>query len=442
VYCELLGSGKMYQLNDTIIAVSSPTSNQRAIVRITGPQTIPLLSSMCKPSISQTKPGITCASVLICPDLRLDATIYLFIAPHSYTGEDVAEIHLQTNSSVIETLMQSLLAKNDLPVRLAEPGEFTARAYLNGKMDLTQAEAVNEVIASSNRAQLAASEKLLEGRLARTTSELHTNIVDCLSLIEAGLDFSTEDIEFITRPEAIERLTSIRRQLRELISGTITYEQIIDLPSVGIAGTTNAGKSSLLNKLLGTERSIVSSHHKTTRDILTSMLTLDHCSCVLFDCAGLIESPDNILDELTQQAAIEALGKSSLVLFCVDASKNDYHGDMTVRKLIQPRNMIAVATKTDLLSQEVLADHIQKLNNLFDAAFIPTDTKTKTGLKLLRSTIDAALSTANYSNWHPAPKQPPRTDCSKLLTSVLHLPPATKMPSPNPPSTFQPPSTN
>jgi len=258
-------------------------------------------------------------------------------------------------------------------------------------MDLTQAEAVNEVIASSNRAQLAASEKLLEGRLARTTSELHTNIVDCLSLIEAGLDFSTEDIEFITRPEAIERLTSIRRQLRELISGTITYEQIIDLPSVGIAGTTNAGKSSLLNKLLGTERSIVSSHHKTTRDILTSMLTLDHCSCVLFDCAGLIESPDNILDELTQQAAIEALGKSSLVLFCVDASKNDYHGDMTVRKLIQPRNMIAVATKTDLLSQEVLADHIQKLNNLFDAAFIPTDTKTKTGLKLLRSTIDSKL---------------------------------------------------
>jgi tRNA modification GTPase len=287
--------------------------------------------------------------------------------------------------------MQSLFAKNELQVRPAEPGEFTARAYLNGKMDLTQAEAVNEVIASSNRAQLAASERLLQGRLAETTSKLHDDIMDCLSLIEAGLDFSTEDIEFITRTEAVERLTSINSRLRDLIAGSITYEEIMDLPSVGIAGATNAGKSSLLNKLLGTERSIVSSHHKTTRDILTSMLTLDHCSFILFDCAGLIESPDNILDELAQQAAIEALAKSSLVLFCVDASKNDYYHDIAVRNLIRPINIIAVATKTDLLSQEALTSQIQNLNNLFETEFIPADTKTQTGLNLLRDAIDNKL---------------------------------------------------
>jgi len=410
----------MYRLNDTIIAVASPTSDQRVIIRISGRQTVQLLKNLCKPPITTTKSSIVHCSVMVCTGLKIDATVYLFFAPHSYTGQDVAEIHIRTNSTVIETLMQSLLANNDLPVRMAGPGEFTARAYLNGKMDLTQAEAVNEIIVSSNRSQLAACENLLEGRLSQTIAKLRNELLDCLSLIEAGLDFSTEDIQFITCPQAVQRLTYIRHELQNLLSGSITYEQVLDMPSVGIAGATNAGKSSLGNKLLAAERSIVSSRHRTTRDVLKAILTLKHCRCVLFDCAGLIKSPDNILDELAQQAAIEAFAKSSLVLFCVDASKSDYRRDIAVRELIEPQAVIAVATKADLLPNEALANRIQKLNKLFDTRFIPTSTITDAGLELLRTTIGNKLVKLTFGSTKPIRNQLSETANSGAALTARH----------------------
>ncbi len=123
----------------------------------------------------------------------------------------------------------------------------------------------------------------------------------------------------------------------------------MDLPAVGIAGAPNAGKSSLLNALLGWERSIVSPQPKTTRDVLTGVLTTDRFQCVLFDCAGLVLQPDNPLDELAQRAAIEALQRCSAVLFCVDATKPDPSDDLAIRSLIQPKSVIYVATKSDLL---------------------------------------------------------------------------------------------
>jgi len=212
--------------------------------------------------------------------------------------------------------------------------------------------------------------------------------MDCLSLIEAGLDFSQEDIEFMTRPDAIERLDEIRSKLEELLSGSITYESMIDLPAVGIAGAPNSGKSSLLNRLLGKKRSIVSDQHKTTRDVLTGLLTLRHCRCVLFDCAGLVESPKNILDELAQQAATEALRNSSVVVFCVDISKTDYSEDTVIRQLIEPKVLIPVATKSDLLEKNVLAKRLSELKESFAADFLTTSAKTGKGTALLREKID------------------------------------------------------
>ena len=169
---------------------------------------------------------------------------------------------------------------------------------------------------------------------------------------------------------------------------------MIDLPAVGIAGAPNAGKSTLLNKLLGKARSITSEQRKTTRDVLTGLLTLAHCRCVLFDCAGLTPAPSNILDELAQQAAIEALQKASVVIFCVDVSKGtpaDWNEDTSIRKLIEPKALIAVATKSDLLSKRVLAKHLTELNKLLAADFIPVSAKTGSHLKLLRDTIDKKI---------------------------------------------------
>ncbi|MHC4475355.1 MAG: tRNA modification GTPase [Planctomycetota bacterium] len=384
----------MYQLGDTITAVSSPTADQRVIIRISGPRTIEVLRHVFSPAADAEAGCIVSGTVTIDSGLSVDAELYLFRAANSYTGQDVAELHIFTNCPVSERLMSNLL---DHGLRLAGPGEFTARAYLNGKMDLSQAEAVNEIIIGSNRFQLAAGEKLLEGRLGKTTENVRSNIADCLSLIEAGLDFSEEGIEFITRPAVLERLTRIKNGLEHLLSGSVSYEELADLPAVGIAGAPNAGKSSLLNKLLGRERSIVSDQRKTTRDVLTGVLTLKHCRCVLFDCAGLTPEPKNILDELAQEAAIEALRKSSAVIFCVDGSKHDYGEDMAIRELIEPQILMAAATRADLVSADALAKRLKTLNALFGAEFVLVSTRTGVGLDRLRKTVDASLVDAGYS---------------------------------------------
>ncbi|MHC4720387.1 MAG: tRNA modification GTPase, partial [Planctomycetota bacterium] len=343
-----------YDLNDTITAVSSPTSDKRVIVRITGPETIDKLSSIFSPRPAD-RPGLLSGSLTIGNQLKVDANLYLFLVPHSYTGENLAEIHIHTNPAVTEALIEKLL---DEGLRLAGPGEFTARAYLNGKIDLSQAEAVNEIVTGSNKFQLAAAEKLLAGRLGKTTANIQDQIMDCLSLIEAGLDFSTEDIEFITRDQAVQRLRQIKQQLQKLLSGSISYESVIDSPAVGIAGAPNAGKSSLLNKVLGKPRSIVAPSPKTTRDVLTGPLALAHSACVLFDCAGLIQKPSNILEQLAQTAAIEGLKNASAVVFCVDLSKDDFAEDTAVRRLVEPKALIPVATKCDLLSENVLPERL------------------------------------------------------------------------------------
>jgi tRNA modification GTPase len=385
----------MYELHDTIVAVSSPTSDQRVIVRITGPDTIEVCRQIFSPPIeSRSSHGrashtLLSGSLTIDDELKIDAQLYLFGTPHSYTGDDVAEIHAYTNAAVTEALVSNLLDKG---LRMAEPGEFTARAYLNGKLDLAQAEAVNEIIVSSNEYQLAAAEKLLDGRLGETTAKLLADLMDLLSLIEAGLDFSGEDIEFIARPDAVKKLAAIKGRLEQLLSGSIRYESVIDLPAVGIAGAPNAGKSSLLNKLLGKERSIVSHRHKTTRDVLTGVCTLPHCRCVLFDCAGLLMHPEDILDELAQQAAIEALRNSSVVIFCADISKNEWSEDAAILDLLEPKILVPIATKCDLLQDQLLPDRLAALNEFFSTDFLPTSAQTGDGIELLRQTIDGKLT--------------------------------------------------
>ena len=227
----------MYDLNDTIVAVSSPTSDERVIVRLTGPDAIEVLQHIFSKPIPKGKATIISGHLAIDPELSIEVKLYLFFCPDSYTGENIVEIHTYANPSVIEALFEQMLGKG---LRMAQAGEFTARAYLNGKMDLTQAEAVNEIIVASNRFQLSAAEKLLSGRLAEKISMIRGDLMDCLTLIEAGIDFSGEDIEFLSQSQAVERFENIKSQLEQLLAGTISCETLVDLPSVGIEGAPNA----------------------------------------------------------------------------------------------------------------------------------------------------------------------------------------------------------
>ncbi len=378
----------MYSSDDTIIAVSSPTSAGRVIIRVTGAETIEKLNQFFDPAIDATSNRITEGQIHF-NHLETDATCYFFVQGHSYTSEDLVELHFISNQPLTEATLNALLESG---LRMAEPGEFTARAYMNGRIDLAQAEAVNKVISCSNRLQLAAAEKLLSGRVTDTTSRAARELLQILSLLEAGMDFSEEDIDFITAEQAIERLSRAQVELEKLLSGSISLEAVLGLPSVGIAGAPNAGKSSILNALLGSERSIVSNERKTTRDVLTGLLELEHNRCVLFDCAGLIPEPQERIDNLAQQAAIESLNNSTMVLFCVDISKDDLSEDIAILKFIDVSSMIPVMTKSDLSDQDGIQERIAQLNDTFNCEFISVSTKSGNGIENLLNTINSKVT--------------------------------------------------
>jgi tRNA modification GTPase len=302
----------------------------------------------------------------------------------------LAEIHLWANTAVTELLLERLLA---LDARPASPGEFTARAYLNNKIDLAQAEAVNEVITASNAFQLAAAENLLAGQLGLASKQICETIIELLSRLEAQLDFSTEDIEPTNQADLITSLTETTNQLRRLLSGSVQCESTLDLPAVGIAGAPNAGKSTLLNKLLGRQRSIVSHKRKTTRDVLTGEMTIRGCRSILFDCAGLTTHAETILDELAQQAAIQALRNALVVIFCVDAAKPDLSEDLAVWDLITHKQLITVATKADLIAENKIAERTSQLESLFGCNFLPISAHTGFGLDKLKDKIAERLIT-------------------------------------------------
>ncbi|MCK4959642.1 MAG: 50S ribosome-binding GTPase, partial [Planctomycetes bacterium] len=185
-------------------------------------------------------------------------------------------------------------------------------------------------------------------------------------------------------------------RLRDILNSNIRCEQMLDLPAVGIAGLPNAGKSSLLNALLGRERSIVSDRHATTRDVLTGLLDMKNSRCAIFDCAGLTRpsadtSPTDILETLAQQAAIQALKSAEMLLFCIDVSKDDYSEDLAVAKVLKGRQHILVLTKCDLVTEDQLAQKTAQLGEMLTIEPIATSTETGNGIEDLRRVIDEAI---------------------------------------------------
>ncbi len=385
----------MYNTGDTICALSSTTvvggMVGKSIIRISGPDAFAVAGKLFH-SDEQIRRRGTTAGMIAIADIETDATLYAFTSPQSYTGENLVELHFFAAACVVELVIAELLAF----ARQAGPGEFTLRAYLNGRIDLSQAEAVAEIVAGSNAFQLQAAQKLLAGKLSQTAAQLREEILDVLSLIEAGLDFSTEgggDITFVGPDEATEEIGRITQALETLLAGSIRYEEMIDLPSVGLTGTSNAGKSSLLNALLGQERSIVSDQMATTRDVLCGVLELEKCRCTLFDCAGLkrAETDSDLLDELAAQAAAEAINAANLVLLCVDLAKADYSEDIEISRTIRAGELALVATKADLLDEQDLKRKSAQLAELFDSQPVVTSTRSGRGIGSLRALIDSRI---------------------------------------------------
>lgn len=392
----------MYSLDDTIAAVSSPSllpgRPGRIIIRISGAGAFSIFTH---PSLkfqfrstegaALNQRGISAFRVELACGVWADGKAYCFTSPASYTGQNLVELHVWGAQPVVEAIYGTVLQAG---IRQAGPGEFTQRAYLNGKMDLSQAEAVMHIVSAGNEGQIGAAQRLLQGGLAATIQRIQKQTFELLSLLEAGLDFAEEDIEFIGPQQACERIGLLSQEIQRLLDGAVRCEELMELPSVGLVGAPNAGKSSLMNALTGTSRSIVSDVEGTTRDVLTALLELSSGACVLFDCAGLKSRQDDMLDELARQSAIQAIGAATVILFCVDLTCDNLETSKEIFSHLSGHHLIGIATKSDLISFEELPSRVDFLMHTFGIAFLAVSSKLRAGMEALKTILPQLILSA------------------------------------------------
>jgi tRNA modification GTPase len=328
-------------LDDTIVAISSAVgSAARIIVRASGPETGQILRELgC-----QTTPAGCARQRITFNGLTFFAQVWLFSSPRTYTGQDLAEIHLPGNPLLARMLIERMI---ELGARPAEAGEFTARAYFNGKLDLTQAEGVAASISAQSAGQLAAARQLMSGQLARRLRPIMDALADMAALVEVGIDFSEEDVEFLSRHQIQDRLNKIDADLQFLISQSARFEKLAHEPTVVLCGRPNAGKSTLVNALAGKSRAIISPVAGTTRDILAAEVFLPRGKIRLLDVAGVEPASENEIARQMQEQAMSAIEQADFLVAIREA------GDF--RPLTLPRKAdLFVRTKGDLVPAAAL----------------------------------------------------------------------------------------
>jgi tRNA modification GTPase len=323
---------------DTIVAPATPVGRSAlAIVRIDGPRSSEILAALSK----SDPPAPRVATLVQLGELDQCIAIR-YAAPHSFTGNDLVELTLHGNPLLIE---QVIRAATSLGARFAEPGEFTERAVLNGKLDLVQAESIADLIAARTPLQAKLSLGNLEGTLSRKAAAIRESLLFVISRLEAALDFADEGYEFIARDEARMRTEKALHDCRELAEtyrrGRATTKGL----SAVILGLPNAGKSTLLNRLVGSDRAIVTPIPGTTRDIVRETIEIGGLPVTLADTAGLREVAD-VVEGIGIERARSAAESADIILYLVDAAAGLTADDRA--ELARLREAIVVYTKTDL----------------------------------------------------------------------------------------------
>ncbi len=360
---------------DTITAIITPPGvGAISVIRVSGKDSISAVdrifsgtSSLSKAPTHSLKYG---KIVTAEGEILDDVVVSVFRSPHSYTGEDSVEISCHGNPNITRRITELLY---DLGIKNAEPGEFTKRAFLNGKLDLSQAEAVMELISARSDASLKGARNQLDGLISSKVNSLRYMLVNTSSLVELELDFAEEDIEFVDHSELIKRITNIIHELDNLLS-TYAFGRVVrDGVNVALVGQPNVGKSSLLNYLLKEYRAIVSSIPGTTRDIIREEVVIDGVLYRLFDTAGIRETQDEIEIEGVRRSR-EAVTNADLILFINDVVQNisvDLYEEIS--KLTDEKKIIVVLNKVDIKHSSLLKADVaisaktgEGINALFD----------------------------------------------------------------------------
>ena len=304
----------MNQFGDTICAPATGTGGAISIIRVSGPDALKLADSIVRfrTGAALSSEGYTLKFGSI-PDVD-DVLVSIFRAPHSYTGEDAVEISCHASRIIVEKILQMLVAAGG---RMAEPGEFTRRAFVNGKMDLSQAEAVADLIAAGSELSHKVALSQLKGAYSSELKGLREELVQLATLLELELDFSEEELEFADRAHLQALLDKATAHVEKLVESFRTGNAVRNGVPVAIVGPVNAGKSTLLNALLGEDRAIVSDVPGTTRDTVEETLTLGGILFRFIDTAGLRESNDRI-EKIGIERSYDSIAKAQTVVAVLD----------------------------------------------------------------------------------------------------------------------------
>lgn len=358
--------------SDTIVApATAPGQAALAVLRLSGPQAIAIADTLWRgKSLAQADSHTAhLGTVLDSRGLQLDqAVAVVYRAPRSFTGQDSVELTVHGSMYVRRELLDTLIKAG---ARLAEPGEFTRRAFLGGRLDLSQAEAVADIIAAESRAANDIAQSQLQGKFAGRIQQLRQQLIDIASLLELELDFAEEDLEFADRTQLTQLATQARDEIRRLLQSFRTGDAIMRGIPVAIVGAPNAGKSSLLNALLGHDRAIVSDVPGTTRDTIEETLHLGDHLFRFIDTAGLRASTDAV-ERIGIDRARAAIASARIILYVHDATL-PLHPDLIPR--VPDATTLLVLNKTDLIPTPTLDSQLSTL----DSQLLPTPLSTRTG---------------------------------------------------------------